>query len=56
MTDNAQALARWQGYRQMARQMGLLLPQPKPAPAAPRTLAEALYPRLPSNGKEHSNG
>jgi hypothetical protein len=53
MTDNAQALARWQGYQQMARQLGLL---PKPAPA-PRSFAETIYPHLPSgaNTKEHSN-
>lgn len=49
MIDNATALARLQGYHALGRQFGLL-PQPKPAPVAPRSIAEALYPRLPRDG------
>jgi hypothetical protein len=58
MIDNATALARLQGYQALGRQMGLL-PQSKPsppAPSAPRSLASALYPNLPSSEKDHPNG
>jgi hypothetical protein len=50
--DNATALARLQGYRELGRQMGLIKPvTPQPQPQ-PRSVAEAIYPRLPRDGDQ----
>jgi hypothetical protein len=57
--DPAQALARLQGYQALGRQLGLVpaaaptIPRPS---APPRSLAQALYPNLPSSEKDHPNG
>jgi hypothetical protein len=53
--DNATALARLQGYHALGRKLGLI-PTPKPPVAPPKSLAQALYPNLPSSEKDHPNG